>query len=496
MKLFHVPARYVLALMGFWGTFTQILFKQNISVAIIEMVDFAGLENFSTSTQNSTLTSDTNWTTQQNLLEIPECPDMGAEADSNRTSLKDEFKFLWTGSQQGLVLGSYSYGVVVSLVAMTSLSRKVGHVRLLGYCIFATSILTILTPVVTEAGGYIALVVLRACCGILSGHTISQLFGLAGIWSPPQERSKIVSFMLAGAPIGQSCFMPVAGVLAGSLGWKSVFYVTGGCGVCWSILWLILIHETPEKHPRILDSEKRYITSSLSHRQQSTEKRNIPWLKMLKSRPLYCLVAVHFCSVYGRTTFRLLLPTYLRTALKFDVKTSGILSAVPFALAGLLLFVCGPLADYFILKGIRPIIVRKIFTGFGMVLSCVAVVILIYSGCNVVQVISMVTITIAMDSFAVPGFKSCLIEISPEFSGIIFGMSATIANCSGILAPQITGVLRDAYGYFGWQIAFWIAAAAYLFGGLEFCIFGTNERQVWKKPNNHQSSVMTLTENI
>lgn len=50
-----------------------------------------------------------------------------------------------------------------------------------------------------------------------------------------------------------------------------------------------------------------------------------------------------------------------------------------------------------------------------------------------------------MDSLVIPGFKACLMEITPEFSGISYGLSNTFSSFSGIIAPQVTGFLRDVY---------------------------------------------------
>ena len=46
-------------------------------------------------------------------------------------------------------------------------------------------------------------------------------------------------------------------------GWPSVFYIIGGLGVIWGILWFLLGHDLPEQHPRISPSELQYI---LEHR--------------------------------------------------------------------------------------------------------------------------------------------------------------------------------------------------------------------------------------
>lgn len=50
-----------------------------------------------------------------------------------------------------------------------------------------------------------------------------------------------------------------------------------------------------------------------------------------------------------------------------------------------------------------------------------------------------------MEAFVVPGVKACIVELSPEHSGIIASIATTAASIPGILAPQLAGSLQDAY---------------------------------------------------
>lgn len=51
-----------------------------------------------------------------------------------------------------------------------------------------------------------------------------------GVWAPPIERSKMVSFTYAGSQFGTIIAQPISGILCASNflgGWPSVFYVFG-----------------------------------------------------------------------------------------------------------------------------------------------------------------------------------------------------------------------------------------------------------------------------
>jgi len=57
--------------------------------------------------------------------------------------------------------------------------------------------------------------------------------------------------------------MPICGFLIASLGWESVFYVTGAIGIIWSVAWFLLVFDSPSQHPRISTEERRYIEDSI-----------------------------------------------------------------------------------------------------------------------------------------------------------------------------------------------------------------------------------------
>lgn len=81
-----------------------------------------------------------------------------------------------------------------------------------------------------------------------------------------------------------------------------------------------------------------------------------------------------------------------------------------------------------------------------------------------------------------------MLDFAPAFSAVIFGVSNTMANITGILAPETTGLLlKNDNSLQGWQLAFWISAIVYLPGFILFMIFGTDELKDWAKEKKDKS---------
>ena len=53
-----------------------------------------------------------------------------------------------------------------------------------------------------------------------------------------------------GAQFGAMTGMSL-GVVATYLGWESIFYTLGTAILAWFVLWVFLVYNDPEEHPRI-----------------------------------------------------------------------------------------------------------------------------------------------------------------------------------------------------------------------------------------------------
>jgi len=74
--------------------------------------------------------------------------------------------FNWDENEQGIVLGSFFYGYVLTQIPGGLLAQRYGGKRLLLFGIFWTALLTIFTPVVTRYGDFPAIVATRILEGL------------------------------------------------------------------------------------------------------------------------------------------------------------------------------------------------------------------------------------------------------------------------------------------------------------------------------------------
>lgn len=75
-----------------------------------------------------------------------------------------------------------------------------------------------------------------------------------------------------GSSVGAALTYVVSGYLITMFGWESVFYVTGGSGLIWIIFWILLVYDTPAKHPTISVRERTYIENCIGNTIQIRSK--------------------------------------------------------------------------------------------------------------------------------------------------------------------------------------------------------------------------------
>ena len=64
--------------------------------------------------------------------------------------------------------------------------------------------------------------------------------------------------------MGTVISIPTAGIIAGLIGWESVFYLHGGLALIWCVLWIFLVTDSPETHTLISQGEKDLILNSIN----------------------------------------------------------------------------------------------------------------------------------------------------------------------------------------------------------------------------------------
>ncbi|XP_015838380.2 putative inorganic phosphate cotransporter [Tribolium castaneum] len=463
-RLFIIPQRYIMGIMGFLAIVNAYTMRVSLSVAITEMVLPPN-------------------TTQANNPDS--CP--SDDGITNSSTITDPDKLYdWSESTQGLILSSFYWGYLITHLPGGILAEKFGGRYTLGLGILSTAFFTLITPLVIHASGgnWVALVVLRLVEGLGEGTTYPALNTLLAKWVPLHERAKMGSLVYAGGQIGTI----ISNFISGSLikateDWSSVFYLFGGLGVLWVVLWFLLCYSDPQSHPFIKESELKYLQTELSG--VTNEKKTIPWRAIFTSVPLWALVAAQIGHDWGFYTMVTDLPKYMKDVLKFRVDENGLWSSLPYAVMWIVSMISGFVCDWLIRRKLIGLtFARKFFTVVASVGPAIFIIIASYVGCDRMMAVYMFTIGMGFMGTYYCGMKVNALDLSPNFAGTLMAITNGIGAITGIITPYLTGALTENHTMSEWRIVMWISFVIFMVSSVIYSIFGSATQQWWNEPNS------------
>lgn len=304
--------------------------------------------------------------------------------------------------------------------------------------ILGTGLLTIATPVMVAAGGLSLLITSRVIQGLLSGLAFPAINDVYSNYSPPCERSRTASYGIAGMFVGTIIAYAMSGWLITEFGWESIFYVFGIATVFWYVFWLGFVRSGPENDRLMSEGEKNFIIESLKGQKTNIK---IPWRALFTSGPVYTIAFTHFCFNWGYYTLLTELPRYMASVLGFEIDVGGYFSAIPFFLQMVFVFFTGWFADFLMIRKILTTTqVRKYFNNSALLIQALFLLIasFIYEP---IAVVVLVALAVGASALAMPGFLSNSLDIAPQFSSIVLGISNTFATIPGFASPSLTAIL-------------------------------------------------------
>ncbi|KAK2181869.1 hypothetical protein NP493_378g02034 [Ridgeia piscesae] len=454
----------LLAIVGFFAFVNLYALRVNMSVAMVCMV-------------NQTALLDTS--RQDNVTAVP-ADDRCVARTQDQTVMEGDFA--WSKEVQGVILGSFFWGYLITQVPGGWLANRFSAKRVLGYFMLMTAGATLLMPAGARFGAS-AVVLLRIVAGIGEGVVFPAMHHLWAKWAPPLERSKLMGFTYAGAQIGNVLTMPISAMLCEygfDGGWPSIFYVLGAFGVVWFIAWMLLTADSPSEHPHIGEAERRYIEASLGASKYPERKVPIPWSSFARSGAVWAIIVVHTGCNWGTYTLLTNIPSYMREVLKFDIKSNGLFSAIPYICFWMCINIAGISADALKARGWRTKTVRKLSQTLGSLLPAIFLVATGYVTCATPYVgVVMLAIAVGFSGFQYGGFLVNHVDIAPRYAGLLFGISNTAATLPGIIAPYTIGKITTNQTQAEWRTVFYLTAAIYVVGWVVYVLLAEGEVQSW-----------------
>lgn len=367
--------------------------------------------------------------------------------------------FNWSATQYGLVSTAFFIGYACTQFPGGWLADRFGGGKVTMIGALWWSLFVFVTPFGSTMG---LMVMIRVAMGWGEGVSLPAMTSIVAQWMPKKESGLAQGLSLMGVAIGIAAAMPIAAWIIQNWGWQMVFFSFAFIAPFWVILWLKYGKDRPEAHPTISKEEIAYIRADQGGLSEGTNQIVTLTAKDIFSvRSVWIGAISFFCTNYLFYLFMTWLPVYFVKGRGFALGTSAIYSMMPYVVAMFTYPLGGWLADW-AAKKLGHNIGRKLFPVLGMV---GAGVLLIYGSkaMDASMAVALISASNGVLCLTMGGYYSMPIVFSPTHAGKIVGLYATCATIGGIIAPLLTGVVVDLYGY---DYALYLGAVLSILGAL------------------------------
>ncbi|KAL1129023.1 hypothetical protein AAG570_013555, partial [Ranatra chinensis] len=356
--------------------------------------------------------------------------------------------FLWDEATQGLILSAFFWGYCVTYLPCGLITQNIGGKIMISAGILASSVCTLLIPIIVETYGAVGITILRFIIGLSQGPMFPGFNVLLSQWAPKKERGRLGAIVFAGSYLGSAISLTLSGIIIYSWSWKTVFYIFGSIGLIWLIFWQFICYEQPSHHPFISETELSYLNEEITKAKQK-DIPPVPWKSILTSLPLWSLVIVQFGHDWGLFTVVADLPKYMRGVIHFSVTENGLLSSAPYLVMWLFAVACGWTIDWLVKeKNIDLTTVHKIFGTIGAIGPAAGIVGASYCGGHKTLVATLFAVAFGLMGAYVPSVWLGTLALNPNYAGTVTSLVGGIGSTSGVFAPYVVGILTPNVRHF------------------------------------------------
>jgi MFS transporter, ACS family, hexuronate transporter len=345
-----------------------------------------------------------------------------------------ERQYSWiVGAFQGAIMLQPICGYILDVIGLK-----------LGFAIFAVA-WSFVNMAHGLAHSWQALAWLRGLLGFNEGSANPAGMKAVAEWFPAKERGIAGGIYNIGASVGSMVAPPLVVWAILRYNWQTSFVITGGVGLVWVCLWLLLYH-SPERHSSLTQKEKDHIASGQEKELQDDGNR--PSItKILTQGNFWGIALPRFLADPTWGTLSSWLPLYLIRVHHLDLKQVALFAWLPFLAAdfgclfgGVVSRACQRYGKLSLINARRCAFslgaILMLGVGFvGFAKDAYAAIALLSLAGFAHQTLSVTVITMSSDLFK----KSEVATVA--------GMAGTLGNAGVLLFSLLIGALVTTIGY-------------------------------------------------
>ena len=368
-----------------------------------------------------------------------------------------------TPSELGWVFSVFFFGYAAFCFVGGYAADRIGARNVFAIAAVVWSVFCGLTAFVFS---YASLLIVRLIFGAGEGPYGSATNKMISNWFPRRQQGSAVGWANAGTPLGGAIAGPIVGFIALAYGWRVSFVVIALVGLCWAIVWMLLVTERPERDADVSAGERTATATGPEVR--STGPRAS--LRRLLIRPGVLATAFAFFGyAYILYFFLSWFPSYLTMQQHLSISSMSFVGAIPWLLGFIGLAGGGVVSDAIFRFTGNAVLARKLVLVGGLLIAAVCVA-LAGAVTGVLAAVTLMTVSVFFMYLTGHTYFTLILDtVEQDRVGGVSGFVHLIANLAGIVAPAVTGYMVEASGSFAG--AFVLAGAIAVLGALSVVVF-------------------------
>ena len=385
----------------------------------------------------------------------------------------------WSPTVQGAVMSAFFLGYVTLQIPAGYLSDRFGGKWVLGLGVLFWSLFTLLTPA-SAALGITVLLACRFLMGVAEAVTWPSIYSLYSRWVHPDRRASAVGLMNSGISGGAVIALICTPWLISVWSWQGAFYLYGVLGILWFAVWAPLARSRPADKT---DWDTADAVLAAAEAGSGADQNDVsaqpvyPRLTvrgMLRSRAVWAVAVAHVCINWSLYLVLSWFPTFVNRELGADLQLAGFLALAPTIVSLVMAPLAGRLFDRLVAKGHDRLKVRRVMQSLAFV-GITAAMMAITLTDSLILSVTVITLSNALTAFSIGGVATNHLDIAPNQSGLLMGVTNTLAAVSSSASVFVSGWIQDLSG--GWDAVFLTAAGVSVFGAVIYGSLSGVERE-------------------
>ncbi|HEX9466507.1 MAG TPA: MFS transporter [Alphaproteobacteria bacterium] len=385
-------------------------------------------------------------------------------------TIAGEFKL--SPVEMGYLFSSFLWSYVIFLLPIGIMLDRFSSRTINSYGIALWSLAIAATAGVWS---FSTLILTRLVMGAGEATSIPSCGRIVREWMPARERGMASTIYSAGSFIGPAIGAVLVAGVTSAWGWRAAFILLGAVGFVWLVCNLIWF-DRPERVTWLSPEERRLIIAERGARaDEDIAARGRPGavLDLLRSPAMWGAMIAQAAGIYTLYLLLFWLPSYLQTTKQLSLMTTGLYTAIPWAIAVPVSIGLGILSDRLLDREALLLGKRRLSVVGCVLLSAVVLFVPFATGTGVI---------IALFAASLSGINAAIsLNIAlvtdlvqrPRDVGKAISLTILSGNVCGLLAPIVTGYVVAGLGAYDW--AFGIAGILLLIGAIAV---GTMTRRV------------------